>query len=151
MASEEVIIFEAQTYVNSNKTIQEIASDLHISKRTLQLHIKKLETINKKLYVQVKEKQKSNETIGRVKGGQNGKRSTTISKEKAEELANYLLRHETTYQDASSRFDIPKSTIYEATHSDNISSELRSMLDTLAEAHNHDLTVADYKNKMEKK
>ena len=39
---EEIIINEAKVFLNGNMTIQETAETLGISKRTLQIHMKKL-------------------------------------------------------------------------------------------------------------
>ena len=59
--NEKQIIEEAKLYISNDKTISDTACDLGISKRTLQLHIKKLEAINPELYKLVLEKSKMND------------------------------------------------------------------------------------------
>ena len=41
MIDDNIIVKEAKEYVSNNKTVEETAKDLGISKRTLQLHFKK--------------------------------------------------------------------------------------------------------------
>ncbi len=68
-----VIIYEAEEYINNNLSVKETAIVLGVSKRTLQLHFKRLEQIDKNLYDKVRAKQEQNQQAGRIKGGQNGK------------------------------------------------------------------------------
>ena len=42
-----VIIYEAEEYINNNLTVKETAIVLSVSKRTLQLHFKRLKQIDK--------------------------------------------------------------------------------------------------------
>lgn len=135
-----VIIHEAEEYVSNTKTVEETAADLGISKRTLQLHLKRLEQIDENLYKKVQEKQECAQQAGRVKGGQIGKSHSHYTKAQAEEIARTMIASNLSYNDASARFDIPKSTIYEILHSDLISEDIRKELDILAEANIHDIS-----------
>ena len=76
-----VIIHEAEEYVSNTKTVEETAADLGISKRTLQLHLKRLEQIDENLHKKVLEKQERAQKAGRVKGGQIGKSHSSYTKE----------------------------------------------------------------------
>ena len=64
---------EAIYYLVHNKSLEETAKDLEVSKRTLQLHLKKLEVFNENLHRIVEERKKENQKIGRInhthKGG----------------------------------------------------------------------------------
>ena len=135
------IIQEASTYITNDKTIEETAKDLGISKRTLQLHLGKLEIINPTLNKLVLAKKESMQKQGRIKGGQTGKATPSYTKEEAERVAKEIIRFGYTYEEASKRLNIPKSTIYEMVHSKFVSRDLRDMLDAVAIANNKGLTV----------
>ena len=143
MVDNNIIIYEAEEYVNNNLTVSQTAKVLGISKRTLQLHLRRLEQIDNNLYQQVQEKQKLNQQSGRVKGGQTGKSHSHITQEQAEYMASEMIKKNLTYRDAEEEFGIPKSTIYEVLHSDLVNKELRTQLDILAEANNRDMTPED--------
>ena len=100
-AKKERIIEEANYYLNSDKTLKEVAKELQISLRTLQLHIKKLPEINSDLYSLVLNKQKAAQIAGRKIGGQKGKRTVSYTYEKAQEIKNLIISHQLTYQEAS--------------------------------------------------
>ena len=51
-----VIIHEAEEYINNNLTVKETAAVLGISRRTLQIHFNRLESIDKNLYDKVRAK-----------------------------------------------------------------------------------------------
>lgn len=139
----EQIIKEAKTYISSNKTIDETAKDLKISKRTLQLHLGKLEIIDPKLHELVLEKKEKMQIKGRIKGGQIGKATPSYTKEEVENIANIIIENEYTYEEVSKVLEIPKSTIYEMVHSSMVSEELKHMLDAVAIANTKGLTVEE--------
>ena len=105
-------------------------------------HIKR-EQIDKNLYDKVRAKQEQNQQAGRIKGGQTGKSHSHITSEQAEYMASEIIKRSITYREAEEEFGIPKSTIYEVLHSDLVNEELKSKLDTLAEANNRDMTTED--------
>ena len=151
MADNNTIIYEANVYVSNTKTVKETAEELGISKRTLQLHFKRLESINKNLYDDVRRKQAQNIDEGRIKGGKISKATPSYTKEEATKIASYIVLHGITYEEASEEFGIPKSTIYEMTHSKNVDPDLVRQLELLADANRHDMTVEDYKKENPKK
>ena len=87
------IIQEAQTYLSGDKTIEETAKNLNISKRTLQLHLGKLDIIDPELHKLVLEKKESMQIKGRVKGGTIGKATPSYTKEEAEYVANEMIKN----------------------------------------------------------
>lgn len=141
------IIQEAQTYLSSDKTIEETAKNLNISKRTLQLHLGKLDIIDPELHKLVLEKKESMQIKGRVKGGTIGKATPSYTKEEAEYVANEMIKNGYTYENASKRLGIPKSTIYEMVHSNFIDKELKDKLEVVAIANQKGLTVEELINK----
>lgn len=141
------IIQEAQTYLSGDKTIEETAKNLNISKRTLQLHLGKLDIIDPELHKLVLEKKESMQIKGRVKGGTIGKATPSYTKEEAEYVANEMIKNGYTYENASKRLGIPKSTIYEMVHSNFIDKELKDKLEVVAIANQKGLTVEELINK----
>ena len=137
------IIQEAKTYLNSDKTIEETAKDLKISKRTLQLHLRKLDTIDPELHKLVLAKKESMQIKGRIKGGTIGKATPSYTKEEAERVANKIIVNGYTYEEAAKRLGIPKSTIYEMVHSELVGKDLKNMLEAVAIANNKGLTVEE--------
>ena len=137
------IINEAKTYLSNDKTVEETAKDLKISKRTLQLHLGKLKILAPELHKLVLAKKESMQIKGRIKGGQTGKVTPSYTKDEAEYVAKKIIENGYTYQEASKRLGIPKSTIYEMVHSPLVSQDLKDELDVLAIANNKGLTVED--------
>lgn len=82
-SKEEQIIAEARAYIDSGQTIADTAKSLGITKRTLQLHLGKLESIDAELYTLVLERKTSNQNAGRRLGGMIGKRGVTYTEEEA--------------------------------------------------------------------
>lgn len=113
MATKEEIIKEAEYYLNNDVTIEQASKDLSISKRTLQLHLKKLEEIAPSTFVLVQEKKNGNIKEGNVKGGQTGKRGPTWNPNQALEIAMKILNEGMTYREAAEHYHIPASTINE--------------------------------------
>lgn len=140
---DDIIIYEAKEYVCSDMTVSETANYLGISKRTLQLHMKRLEKIDENLYRMVEEKKAASQQKGRIKGGESGKSHSKYTKDEAEEIAKTMICKALSYKDAEEEFKIPKSTIYEIVHSDLVSKETRDKLDILAEANIHDITMEE--------
>ena len=147
----ERIIEEAKYYLKSDKTLKEVAEELHISLRTLQLHIQKLPEINNDLYSLVLNKQKAAQIAGRKIGGQKGKRTVSYSYEKAQEIKNLIISHQLTYQEASLCTGISTSTIYDMVHSDFISEDDKLKLDLIATANKKKITVEEYQERHRKR
>ena len=145
------IIEEAKYYLESSKTLKEVAKELHISLRTLQLHIQKLPEINNDLYSLVLNKQKAAQIAGRKIGGQKGKRTVSYSYEKAQEIKNLIISHQLTYQEASLCTGISTSTIYDMVHSDFISEDDKLKLDLIATANKKKITVEEYQERHRKR
>ncbi len=135
---------EAKVYLEKNKTLSEIAFELGISKRTFQLHIKKLKELDPTLHNLVLEKQKSNIISGRKRGGEIGKRPPTYTKEEANLLADLMIHNQLTYEEASIETGLPHSTIYDMVHSDFIDSEKLHQLELVAMANKKGLTTESY-------
>lgn len=147
-----VIIHEAEEYINNNLTVKETAAVLGVSKRTLQIHFKRLELIDKNLYDKVRTKQEQNQQAGRIKGGQTGKATSSFDPKLPEIIAKHMIKYELTYESASEKFEIPKSTLYEMTHNPKyVNPDLIRRLDLLAIANQHNMTVESYEEKNRKK
>lgn len=147
----ERIIEEAKYYLKSDKTLKEVAEELQISLRTLQLHIKKLPEINSDLYNLVLNKQKAAQIAGRKIGGQKGKRTVSYTYEKAQEIKNLIISHQLTYQEAFLCTGISTSTIYDMVHSAFISEEDKLKLDLIATANKKNITVEEYQERHRKR
>ena len=137
------IIEEAKIYLNSNLTMSETAEKIGISKRTLQLHILKLEDINAVLYRQVLEKKAANQEAGRKAGGLIGKREKIHTKEEVIEFANMMINEQLSYDELASITSIPKSTLWELMHSDYIDGETNNKLDLVAKANRRNKSVSE--------
>lgn len=77
ITSNEQIINEAKTFINNYLNVSETSTQLRISKRTFQFHMKALEVIDKGLYKLVQEKTERLQVEERLKGGSKGKRKPT--------------------------------------------------------------------------
>lgn len=137
------IIEEAKVYVSNDLTVEETANDLGISKRTFQIHLKQLGSIDPFLYGLVLKKKESNIKAGRIKGGEIGKAKPRYTKEEAIKIANAIIVNEYTYEEVSERYGIPKSTVYEMVHSEYIPSEMKASLERVAVANKKGVLVAD--------
>ena len=131
-SKEEQIIAEARAYINGGQTIADTAKSLGITKRTLQLHLGKLKSIDAELYTLVLERKTSNQNAGRRLGGMIGKRGVTYTEEEAQMIANSIASQHLTYQKAEEIFGIPSSTIYEMVHRDHVSQDTRDQLELIA-------------------
>lgn len=122
------IIGEARYYLNHDMNMIDVAIHFNISIRTLQLHFKKLEKIDKDTYILVREKQKQRQLEGRkiISGG----KESNYSIEDINRICDVILKKRFTYKEASVYFDIPKSTIFELLQ--KVDRERRIKLDLLA-------------------
>lgn len=144
MASDERILEEADYYLNNDVTIEQASTDLQISKRTLQLHLKKLEIIDPDKFKLVTDKKKNNERQGRIKGGTTGKRSATWTKEEAKAVAIQMIKEQMTYSEAEDKMGTPKSTIYEMVHKGIEDNYTQSLLFALSESNRRGITLEKY-------
>lgn len=131
-SKEDRIIAEAREYINGGKTIAETAKSLGLSKRTFQLHLGKLESIDPELHAVVLDKKTSNQNAGRRLGGMLGKRSANYTLEEAQDMANRIVTQHLTYQEAEELYNIPSSSIYDMVHSSFISSDIKEELEMVA-------------------
>lgn len=144
MATDEQLIKEAEYYLNNNVTIEQASIDLNISKRTLQLHLKKLEDIAPATFALVKAKKDANIHKGKIKGGLTGKRGATWTEEDAKRVATLILSQEMTYREAEEKTGIPSSTIHDMVHKGVNPDEGGSLLYALAEANRRGLTLDEF-------
>ena len=147
MIDEKIIVHEAEEYVNNNMTIKETADSLGISRKTLQLHFKRLKKIDENLYKRVEGKKALSQQKGRIKGGQIGKVKSKYTKKEADAIARTIINKSLSYKEAEDELGIPKSTIYEIVHSDLVSKSIRMELDILAEANIHDITTEELRRR----
>ncbi len=139
---EEQITREAIYYLVHDKSIEKTAEDLNISRRTLQLHLKKLVVFNENLYRLVREKKQENQVIGRVNHAHKGGKISMYGQEQIDYICDDILRNGLTYKEASVKFDIPTSTLFELMK--RVNEERRMKLDILAAANKRNMTVNDY-------
>lgn len=120
---EEKIKYEAEYILYSkNKTLEEIADELNISKRTLQNHINTLlPEIDKKLYEKVRIKIDETSKLRNIKGGQTGKKHSSYTQEEIEYLCNEFTKafnnnnkeEIMSLREFAEKYNIPKSTLYD--------------------------------------
>lgn len=128
----EKIIKEVKFYLENPYSVKEAAEKMGISRRSFQIHIQKLETIDPFLYQMVLDKQKSNMMAGRRMGGLKSKRGVSYTKEEAIFIANYMIDNHMTYRECEDYFQIPSSTLHDMLHSSYIPNEMKTQLDSLA-------------------
>ena len=143
MANKEDILKEAEYYLNNDLTIEQASVDLGISKRTFQLHLKKLEELAPETYKLVTEKKAARIVEGRILGGTVGKRGATWTQEEADAIKKQMIEQNLTYAEAESITGIPKSTIYEMVHKNN-SDKTNSLLYSLARANEKNMALETY-------
>lgn len=120
---EEKIKYEAEYILYSkNKTLEEIADELNISKRTLQNHINTLlPEIDKELYEKVRIKIDETSKLRNIKGGQTSKKNSSYTKEEIEYLCNEFTKafnnnnkeEIMSLREFAEKYNIPKSTLYD--------------------------------------
>lgn len=131
------IIREAVEYINNDLTQKETAEKLGISRRTLQIHLKKLGGIDSLLYNLVLVKEKNNVKKGRIKGGKIGKiTAPKYTRIDALRIARGIINNSYTYEEAAGVYDIPKSTIFEMVHSDYVPEYMQMQLELVAARNN---------------
>lgn len=128
---------EAWEYITNDLTEIATAEKLGISRRTLQLHLKKLEGINDGLHSLVIKKRESNLKAGRIKGGTVGKiTGPTYTRVDALRKARGIINNSYTYEEAADVYGVPRSTIYEMVHSDYVPEYMQMQLDLVAARNN---------------
>lgn len=144
MATTEEILKEAEYYLNNDVTIEQASEDLHISKRTLQLHLKKLEEIAPATFKLVQEKKSGNIKKGTIKGGQTGKRGPTWTEEQALQVAMKIINEGMTYKEAEAYFKIPSSTLHEMVTKGVKDFGTATMVYAVAEANRRGMSADEY-------
>ena len=144
MTTKEEIIKEAEYYINNDVTIEQASSDLHISKRTLQLHLKKLEELAPETFKLVQEKKTGNIKAGTIKGGHTGKRGPTWTEEQALEVATKIINDGLSYREAEAYFKIPSSTLHEMVTKGVKDFDIASMIYVVAEANRRGMSAQEY-------
>lgn len=139
---EEQLTREAIYYLVHNKSIEKTAEELNISRRTLQLHLKKLVVYNENLYRLVKEKKQENQAIGRLNHAHKGGKASMYSQTLIDYICDDMLKNELTYKQASEKFDIPTSTLFELMK--RVNEQRRCQLDILAAANHRKMSKNEY-------
>ena len=139
------IIEEAEYYLNNNVTMEEAANNFGISKKSFQLHMKKLEQICKSTFNLVQEKKQHNLNQGIIKGGQNGKptrtannvetKPYTLSELESIILARKMIIYDWSLRKTEEKTGIPKSTIRENITKDRIGEDLYEEFEIMLESH----------------
>lgn len=145
MANDEQIVKEAEYYINNDVSVDEASKHLGISRRTFQLHMKRLEEINPVVFNLFVEKKNGNVIRGNIRGGTIGKRKPNWTKEEALDMANQIIAGEMTYDQAEEKTGIPKSTIYEMTHNGVTDDTVLSLLYCLSEANRRGMSLSEFK------
>ncbi len=114
------LLEEANYYLGNDVTMAESACHFNISKKSFQLHMKKLEEIYPEKFKLVQLKKGRNLALGMVKGGKNGKPTNhkklggkpfTLTKGEAISLAKSIITGDLSFREAEMLTGIPKSTI----------------------------------------
>ena len=131
------IINEARYYLTHKNNMKEVAAHFNISIRTLQLHFKKLNSIDLDTYNLVREKQLLNQIEGRkvVSGG----RKSNYTMEEINNICDIIINNSFSYNEASLYFDIPSSTLFELMK--RVDEDRRNKLNLLAEANIRNTTT----------
>ena len=122
MTKEELIREQANYYLENDVTMQQVGDHFGVSKKTIQLNMKKLSSIDPDLYKLVEDKKRGNLISGMVKGGQNGKptnmmgntnRKKTIGNQDIKDIAELIIFYKWTLREAEENLGISKSTLYD--------------------------------------
>ncbi len=133
MADSKKILEEANYYLDNDVTMKQAANYFGISKKSFQVHMKKLENLFPDKYKLVQEKKQMNLIAGAKKGGQNGKptpplvhtpKPFTIEKEMLMQIANSIIKSDLTLREIENIYDIPKSTIHDNLIPERLGEEL---------------------------
>lgn len=105
---------EVIEYIISVKSTVEYASlKFGISESTIRKYISSLKNNNPELYERLKIVQEEIIKFGNIVGGKNGVRGPKYTDFESVEVAETMLGENLTLSEASEKFDIPRSTIYE--------------------------------------
>lgn len=145
----EKIIREAIFYLVHNFSLEKAAEELSISKRTLQLHLKKLEVCYENIYRLVKEKKKNNQIAGRASHVSKGGKTSMYDQGMVNNICDKMLQNGYTYQEASEILDIPSSTLFELMK--RVDEKRRTDLEVLATANRKNQSINKYLEEHERK
>jgi len=130
-------ILEVAKYIIENKaTINMAAEHFNLSTSSIKKYInnpENLQSIDMDIYNAVKETQKEIEAIGNYVGGKNGIREPKYTEFEALEIAETMIAESLTLEQASSKFNIPTSTLYETLkriNDEKIEEELKILFDS---------------------
>ncbi len=136
-AERQTKILKIAKYIIVNKaTIAVTANHFGLSVSSIKKYINdpdKLRTIDFEIYNEVKKVQNELENLGHYIGGKNGKREPKYTEFEALEIAEVMISESLTITQASEKFKIPKSTLYErirAIKDDDIQNELNLLLES---------------------
>lgn len=127
MTKEELIKEQANYYLDNDVTMQQVANHFGFkSKKTIQINMKKLESVDPELFKLVEEKKQGNLVTGMVKGGQNGKptmineegnaiirKPKSITDQEIKDIAELIIFYKWTLREAEENLGISKSTLYD--------------------------------------
>ena len=129
-------ILEVAKYIIENKaTINMTAEHFNLSTSSIKKYInnpENLQSIDMNIYNAVKETQQEIEAIGHYVGGKNGIREPKYTEFEALEIAETMIAESLTLEQASSKFNIPTSTLYETLKridDEKIAEELKNLFD----------------------
>ena len=117
MEKEKKILEVAKYIIEEKATISMAAERFNLSISSIKKYInnpENLQSIDMDIYNAVKETQKEIEAIGHYVGGKNGIREPKYTEFEALEIAEVMIAESLTLEQASVRFGIPRSTLYEA-------------------------------------
>ena len=117
MEKEKKILEVAKYIIEEKATISMAAERFNSSISSIKKYInnpENLQSIDMDIYNAVKETQKEIEAIGHYVGGKNGIREPKYTEFEALEIAEVMIAESLTLEQASVRFGIPRSTLYEA-------------------------------------
>lgn len=110
-------ILEVAKYIIENKaTINMVSEHFKLSPSSIKKYInnqENLQSIDMNIYNAVKETQQEIEAIGHYVGGKNGIREPKHTEFEGLEIAETMIAESLTLEQASSKFNIPRSTLYE--------------------------------------
>lgn len=108
-------VLEIAKYIIENKaTISVVATKFNVSISSVKKYINNdLPTIDLNIYNAVKKVQQELIETGQKVGGLNGKRGPKFTDFEAIEIAQVMIENSLTLDEASAKFNIPRSTIYD--------------------------------------
>lgn len=143
MTKEDLIKEQANYYLENDVTMQQVADHFGFkSKKTIQVNMKKLSSIDPDLYKLVEDKKQNNLSIGMVKGGQNGKpsnmigntnKSKTIGDQDIKDIAELIIFYKWTLREAEENIGISRSTLYDNLTKERLGEDLYNRYTTVLE------------------